>query len=408
MDSYTHIHATVDRVLLEQGDYNPLELLIETGRITYKDYEAWRCGEIDVLEDVLLGNQERILDLLKAAADWAQKLALKPVTKTYQGWGKHADQRLRLSHHPQIVKLLSVHYQRRQGASPQLDIFLDSSDLAILNQLRTALTAREYQQAEKQLHLFIARFPNHPLRDPAERLFDALNYIDRIPPPEQAERELQTLSTHLLPAAQAVLASRARDFMIPFWRNLATSFDNKPFNANNSRAHASWIYAQCLDWQAVRACVLVISDFRQEPELLIRLAEAEYRLGNSQAAIQQWCSLCWQFPTQAAALFNNDSFPDPHLKFVWDAFRDLDLEPMLAIDWFPAWFMLNEPKYLQAICADGENNESTALTGFRALQKLLCRTSEMPEDQIILLRKTLQSSHPGFLSLYLNWRERNL
>lgn len=34
----------LDRLLLEQGCYTPLELLLAEGRLLYSDYETWRQG----------------------------------------------------------------------------------------------------------------------------------------------------------------------------------------------------------------------------------------------------------------------------------------------------------------------------------------------------------------------------
>lgn len=45
--------ASVDRILLEQGEYSPLELILFDGMLAYADYEAWRRERITVLEDAL-------------------------------------------------------------------------------------------------------------------------------------------------------------------------------------------------------------------------------------------------------------------------------------------------------------------------------------------------------------------
>ncbi len=40
------IQQAVDRLLLEQGVYTPLELLLAEGRLLFADYEAWRAGRV--------------------------------------------------------------------------------------------------------------------------------------------------------------------------------------------------------------------------------------------------------------------------------------------------------------------------------------------------------------------------
>ena len=37
------VQATLDRLLLEQGGYEPLDLLLAHGLLLYSDYEDWRA-----------------------------------------------------------------------------------------------------------------------------------------------------------------------------------------------------------------------------------------------------------------------------------------------------------------------------------------------------------------------------
>ena len=54
------LQAQVDAQLMEQGAYSPLELLIDTGRLTGADYESWRRRDIELLDSVFMGNKEKI------------------------------------------------------------------------------------------------------------------------------------------------------------------------------------------------------------------------------------------------------------------------------------------------------------------------------------------------------------
>ena len=44
------IEHEVDQLLLEHGEYLPLELLLATGRLMLPDYQAWRAGEVAYLD----------------------------------------------------------------------------------------------------------------------------------------------------------------------------------------------------------------------------------------------------------------------------------------------------------------------------------------------------------------------
>ena len=45
--------ALVDRLLLEQGRLDPLELLLAADVLAYEDYEAWRMGQRPGIQSAL-------------------------------------------------------------------------------------------------------------------------------------------------------------------------------------------------------------------------------------------------------------------------------------------------------------------------------------------------------------------
>ena len=77
-DSLRSIPAAIDRLLLEQGVYAPVELLLVLGRLRFADYEAWRCGDIATLEPALSDAQVGLDKLLEEAATYARALGLEP------------------------------------------------------------------------------------------------------------------------------------------------------------------------------------------------------------------------------------------------------------------------------------------------------------------------------------------
>src|SRR6185437_10689799 len=68
--------AQVDALLLEQGAFAPLELLLANGRLLYADFEAWRRGEVGRLDEVLMGHREATREELEQAAAYARALGL--------------------------------------------------------------------------------------------------------------------------------------------------------------------------------------------------------------------------------------------------------------------------------------------------------------------------------------------
>src|SRR5262245_29493052 len=70
------LQAQVNAQLLEQGAFAPLELLFNSGRLAYGDYERWLRGEIESLDEVFMGSPEKIRAELEDAAAFAGSVGL--------------------------------------------------------------------------------------------------------------------------------------------------------------------------------------------------------------------------------------------------------------------------------------------------------------------------------------------
>src|SRR5881296_1366501 len=84
------VQAQVDAQLLDQGAFAPLELLFNSGRLLYGDYEAWRRREVELLDDVLMGDRAKILAELERAAVYARSIGLIEQRQEFAAWGEEA------------------------------------------------------------------------------------------------------------------------------------------------------------------------------------------------------------------------------------------------------------------------------------------------------------------------------
>ena len=103
------LQAQVDAQLMEQGAFTALELLIDSGRLIYSDYESWRRREIDLLDSVLMGNHEKIRAQIEQAVGYARSIGLAEQTQEFHAWHTDAretsDKPLRISTDPQLHRL---------------------------------------------------------------------------------------------------------------------------------------------------------------------------------------------------------------------------------------------------------------------------------------------------------------
>ena len=75
-NEFSNVQGLVDQQLLEQGAFSPVEFLLATGRLLYSDYERWRRGEVGNLEEVLLGNPDRIRAQVGQAVEYGRGIGL--------------------------------------------------------------------------------------------------------------------------------------------------------------------------------------------------------------------------------------------------------------------------------------------------------------------------------------------
>jgi hypothetical protein len=346
----------------------------------------------------------RIRAWLQAAGEWAGRLGLQAERHPYTGWGVHVREVLCCSStgDDAVEALYTTRYRRpRADDGSQLDLFFDGSETVLLNDLREALRARRPDAAKSQLLRLLERSPNHPQRSTAELLCDALAQLDagvRVPDPAA---ELAAIVSHLAPAARELLGAQGRDLLAPFWRRLGEELSGCPFDPGDERLHGSWVFAQCLDWEAVRASILATPGWTGQPRLVERLAEACFRLGEREAGIALWCRLCWDFPAQAESVLGASDLPDVAVMQAWEMFTGL-AEPDADAAWFPAWLLLAEPGLTHHLATDAAPDTPGPGRAFRQLHRLQCPDRAAEEE--IALRAGLSAESPRLLAAYLATR----
>ena len=396
-----HVQAAVQQLVMEHGEYSPLELLLATNRLGYEDYRAWREGRIGNLDAALAGGPRDVRAWLEEARSWAEALGLDPEPTVHHGWEENAGTVLAASADPPLNALLGTRL-RRIRAHDQLDLFIDSARTAAVNALLDALAARDAGQAGKALERLLGIDRDHEQRFHAAALIAALE----TPPPAGADQGLERLDRmerEWVPAASALLgARRRRDVLAPLWRDIGRSLDPVPFDRNHPERHASRAYREGLDWERVRRSVLAVPDCEREPVLLARRAEAEWRLRNRAQAVGSWFALCRLAPEEFERLIEAPDFPDRALRTAWREAREQDFEPALTPAWFPAWMLLEEPGLAGVL--PPRHADDAPSRAFDAVAALLAHPDL--DERGIELRRAVQAVHPGLLERYLAKRTR--
>ena len=333
------IQSQVDRLLLDQGEYQPLEYLLQEGRLSYTDYEAWRSGQLEYLDEALFGDPEHIRQQLAEAEDYLQRRGWEVEPGRYKAWhGARSPSRsqvLRFSADRMLNDCFHRHYRKPQD-QPQLDLFTDSPATSMANGIAGALADRNPKEARRLLARLCDVAPDHVRLGEFERLTEAAERLDA--PVDDISTEFQYLQATLIPLADSLLGQASRNLLIPLWQRLSVVLQDRPYRADESELHLSYTAAEAQDWIDARRAVEREPDWQSDPVLLLRHARACERTHDNAAALPSWFTLCWSYPQHAEAVASTINH---ELRHQWETFQDLD--PVLPIRSFPAWLLLSRP-----------------------------------------------------------------
>ena len=394
------VQAAVQQLVMEHGEYAPLELLLATNRLGYEDYRAWREGRLETLDAVLADGEREIRAWLEGAQSWADVLGLAAEPEAHHGWANNAGTVLVASADPRLNAQLSTR-SRHTREHDQLDLFIDSAQTAAVNALVDALTARNASEARGALNRLVRINRDHGHRFHAAKLIAALEVPAPAEPAQGLDR-LDRMEREWIPAASTLLGVRRRDFLAPLWRDIGRALDPAPFDSGHPERHASRAYREGLDWERMRRSVLAVPGYENKPALLARLAEADWRLCDRATAIESWFALCRLAPEAFEQLIEASDFPDCSLQNAWRVAQEQALEHEMTPAWFPAWMLLEEPGLAGVLAPRHADDEPS-----RAFDLVTALLSHPDLDERgIELRRSLQNIHPGLLERFLATRAR--
>ena len=101
-------------VLHEKGYIGFVDVLIQMGKLTKDDCEAWRLGKVRCLEEVISVNLAKVNHMLRTLHKNCRNGNLRPSRTAYLSWGKGPKRPLRFSKSgdPNIEDAYSTHFLR--------------------------------------------------------------------------------------------------------------------------------------------------------------------------------------------------------------------------------------------------------------------------------------------------------
>ncbi|GAB4197748.1 MAG: hypothetical protein Tsb002_32160 [Wenzhouxiangellaceae bacterium] len=384
MATKVDLASRVEQLLAQHGSYRPVDLLVSLRRLSEAALDQWRSAPATspvVLEEQISGAPERWVELLREAADWAERLGLEREIRIPQG----ADGvRLKASRSPYRQQLLCAEYRRRESG-PQLNLFLDNPAMIARNQLSEALLAEDAVAAGERLSRLAAAGVDHSTQTAAEVLIDALGWQL----PDDPARALTLIEQQLSPAAEQFFGHRAQPFLRRYWRRLMSKLPAAEYDPEQPRHHPSWAAMRAANWGAVIETIQTVPDYWRHVELLTRMADAAIALEHPSSLMQAVIELCWCDEAIAEQWLNRCTHAS--VEAALDTFCNSDSEPQWSL--FPAWLALSvtvpQPDSLQTA------PPSPAQQAFIAAREL------RPQRDNLDKRQQLQQHAPGLLQLWL-------
>ncbi|MBF0255120.1 MAG: hypothetical protein HQL47_01385 [Gammaproteobacteria bacterium] len=377
--------AKLDQLLHQQGEYLPLELLLAEGRLLYADYDAWREGRIERLDEQLFGDSEGCAELLSQAAAYCHALGLKPNPCDYRQWG--SEDRLCFSTNQTLDGLFQTGYHK-DDSHPQLDLFMDNIGNNLVNEAIAALAERNSPKARRAVDQLLKSDPLHRQLDPLLSLLEAADQLGEQLSPAQ----IDLLQQQIAPLARDLLKGRADDYLNPLWRRAAQSQQGQAYDPAQPQRHSSWFWEQARDWPAAKQAVEQIDAWQNWAELLIRHARASAKLRLNPEVLLDLCQLSWCFPEQIRQCLDQ---LDGLFLHSWHRFDDSDCN--LEHSDFPAWLVLSLPGQANLL-EPGQLQALQPAKGFACLVRLVQQEKhKLAAD----LRAELKAEHPELLRCYL-------
>ncbi|MFP3643383.1 hypothetical protein [Paraburkholderia sp. SIMBA_054] len=187
----------------------------------------------------------------------------------------------------------------------QLDIFADSRDVMLRNDVLEQLQRRNATAARTALERLAGDYPDDGVLPAMTVLVRELESESTAPLVDHAalDSARRHLEDEVLPAIRRTLPAQAvQSWIAPCWRSLARRAATLAFRGSDAGSHAAPLWLLAGDWPAAIEAVEGIESWWRIPAPLAWMTEARYRTGGLDAAWPLLAELAWLAPARFAAL----------------------------------------------------------------------------------------------------------
>lgn len=290
----------------------------------------------------------------------------------------------------------------------QLDIFADSRDVMLRNDVAECLQQHDTASARSALKALAGEYPDDDELPALAVLVHALEAESRVlfADHEALAVARRVLANEVVPAAARVLPRHAvQPWVASLWRSLALRAAALPFSAAAEDCHAAPLWLKAGDWEAARECVKGIESWWHLAAPLALMTEACYRADGLDAAWPLLAELAWLAPARFVALLpvlGDASLDALRRRFDAEFPGKGDSEDFR---FFPAWLILVKPVLAGRLAEARVRREHKPSRATALLGEILRREREGDQHELVGLREQLCRLHGGLFDIYMSTRK---
>lgn len=298
----------------------------------------------------------------------------------------------------------------------QLDIFNDSRDVMLRNDVLQALQSQDASKAQLALLTLQHEYPDDDTMTRLQLLLTALATRQQaaVPPPmlvQHADLRLERLRLLevVTPAAQGLMGpAAATPWLRPFWQDLIARAASLPYRPEFEADHLAPMCLHLQDWSEAALAVAQIASWRRIPAPLAWMAQARLNALGLDAAWPLLAELAWLSPKRLDALVqtSNNALLQ-RLKDQFDACFEPDpdsLDAAFDLAWFPAWVLTQRPQELAHLSQAQPGQHSAPEQAMRLLVNLLGLERQGRHHDLVACRKRLRDLNGWLYAQYMQTR----
>jgi hypothetical protein len=293
----------------------------------------------------------------------------------------------------------------------QLDIFDDSRDVALRNDLAQALLDGDLDAARRIADTLLAEFGGDPLLAPAAELIGHLRWRQSLAADGRLDvatvlAARQRLDDAVAVAATTVLGTQqAAVWLAGQWRWLARRAEGIAWDPAHADALAAGLLLRGQAWPQAAEAVARIESWRRIPVPLLWMAHARWRSDGADAAWPFLAEALWLAPARAAALL--PALPDRDLRRLVERFEErFDPADAAGADWawLPAFALVDRPLLAGPLAPATPSTEAAPSQAFQVVMALLRLERQARHREIIAHRTRLKSLSAPLFAAYMATR----